>query len=123
MNEIWLGIKAWTQRLIIAALVLYAILFVYNNSGEAVEFWFWFKHSHRTTVFFLTAGAFVTGIIFTILVSTALRTLKQIRDLRSRSRRDQMERDVADMKAKAAMLQTRPVGGEGVTVQVDKMGG
>ena len=115
MNEVWLSIKAWTQRLLLAALVIYFALYVYNNSGTSVSFWFWFKHEHATTVFFLTSGAFLAGMIFTILVSTALKTLRQIRELRGRSRQDKLERDISEMKAKAAMLQTRPIDAGGTS--------
>jgi uncharacterized integral membrane protein len=109
MNELWLSIKAWTQRILLALLAIYAGFFIYKNSGSDVKFWFWFNHVHSTSVFFLTSGAFVAGIVFTILVSTALKTLRQIRELRGRSRQDKLEREISDMKAKAAMLQTRPV--------------
>jgi lysylphosphatidylglycerol synthetase-like protein (DUF2156 family) len=112
MNDLWLNIKAWTQRLILAAVVIYAVLYVYNNTGHPVEFWWWFKHTHSTTVFLLTSGAFLAGIVFTILVSTAFKTIRQIRGLHSRSRQDKLEREIEEMKAKAAMLQTRPVEGE-----------
>jgi len=112
MNEIWLSIKSWTQRLVLAALVIYASVFVYKNSRNKVDFWYWYDHSRSTTVIVLTAGAFAAGMIFMVLLSTALKTLRQIRDLRSRSRHEKMERELADMKAKAAMLQTRPAGGE-----------
>jgi uncharacterized integral membrane protein len=107
MNEIWLSIKSWTQRLILAALVIYAGVFVYKNR-QPVSFWYWYHHSRSTTVFVLTAGAFAAGMIFMLLLSTALKTLRQIRDLRARGRNEKMERELADMKAKAAMLQTRP---------------
>jgi lysylphosphatidylglycerol synthetase-like protein (DUF2156 family) len=110
MNEIWLSIKAWTQRIVISALVIYAGFFVYKNSSDSVKFWFWFDHEHTTTVFLLAAGAFAAGMIFAVLISTALKTLRQIRDLRSRSRQEKLERDLIDMKAKAAMLQTKPAG-------------
>jgi hypothetical protein len=110
MNEIWLSIKAWTQRLLLAALVIYAGLYIYNNSGTTVKFWYWFKHEHETTVFFLTSGAFLAGAIFTILSATALKTVSQIRELRHRGRQEKIERDISEMKAKAAMLQTRPPG-------------
>ncbi len=113
MNEVWLSIKAWTQRLILAAVVVYAILYIYNNNDEPVKFWFWVHRVHQTTVFLLTTGAFFAGVIVTILVSTALKTIRQIRDLRSRSRHEKLERDMEEMKAKAAMLQTRPVEGDG----------
>ena len=120
MNEIWLSIKSWTQRLILAALVIYAGVFVYKNSQQPVSFWYWYDHSRSTTVFILTAGAFAAGIIFTILLSTALKTLKQIRELRSRSRHEKMERDLEEMKAKAAMLQTRPAGSAGSSPANDR---
>jgi uncharacterized integral membrane protein len=109
MNEIWLSIKSWTQRLVLAALVIYAGVFVYNNRTE-VKFWYWYQHTRSTTVFVLTAGAFTAGMIFMVLLSTAYKTLNQIRELRSRSRHEKMERELADMKAKAAMLQMRPAG-------------
>jgi hypothetical protein len=112
MNDFWLSLKAWTQRLILAALVVYAALYIYNNSGEPVHFWIWFKHEPSTSVFFLTSGAFLAGVVFTILASTALKTIKQIRELRSRGRQEKIERDLNEMKTKAAMLQTRPVEGE-----------
>ena len=111
MNDVWLEIKAWTQRLILAALVIYAALYIYNNSGTPVKFWYWFNHEQSTTVFFLTSGAFVAGAIFVILLSTAIKTLRQLRALHSTSRQDKIERDLQEMKTKAAMLQTRPADG------------
>ena len=122
MNEIWLSIKAWTKGIIFSAILIYAILFIYNNSGKPVDFWWWFGHTHQTSVFILVGGAFVSGNLFVIILSTSLKTLRQIRDLRSRSRQDKLEKNLADMTAKAAMLQTRPAGTEGVTVQVDRLG-
>jgi uncharacterized integral membrane protein len=125
MNQIWLNIKAWTKGIVFSIILIYAILFIYNNSGKDVDFWWWFNHLHHTSVFLLVAGAFFAGILFTIILSTTLKTLRQIRDLRSRSRQDKLERNLADMTAKAAMLQTRPAetaGGGGVTVQVDRLG-
>jgi uncharacterized integral membrane protein len=122
MNEIWLSIKAWIKGIIFSLILIYAILFVYNNSGKDVDFWWWFKHLHHTSVFLLVAGAFFAGVLCTIVVATTLKTLRQIRDLRSRSRRDKLERNLADMTAKAAMLQTRPTENPGVTVQVDRLG-
>ena len=103
MNELWLSIKAWTQRILLALLAIYAGFYVYNNSGTDVKFWFWFHHEHSTTVFLLTSAAFVAGIIFTILVSTAIKTLRQIRDLRGRGRQDRIEKEIIDMKTVSAI--------------------
>ena len=125
MNELWLKIKVWTKAILFGAVLIYALLFIYNNSGEPVNFWWWFSRTHPTSVFFLTAGAFLAGIVFTILVRTSWKTWRQIRTMRERNRTGKLEREMADMKAKAAMLQTRPAStgpAESVTVKVDHLG-
>jgi uncharacterized integral membrane protein len=110
MNDLWLKIKAWTKGIVAILILLYVILFTYNNSGESVKFWWWFNHTHPTSVFLLAACAFLAGIIFTLLVRTLWGTWRQVRGIRTRSKTDRIERDLADMKAKAAMLQTKPPG-------------
>jgi len=109
MNDLWLNIKEWTQRLILAAAAIYAVFYIYYNSGEPVKFWYWFKPEHPSTVFWLTTGAFFAGVICTLLVSTAWKTVRQVKELRSRGRQEKLEREISEMKTKAAMLQTRPV--------------
>ena len=42
------------------------------------------------------------------LFRTVFKTLRQLRDVKDRARLERLEREQADMKAKAAMLQTRP---------------
>ena len=51
--------------------------------------------------------AFLFGVIVAILVRMMFKTIHQVRDMRNRSRTERLEREVADMKAKAAMLQTK----------------
>ena len=110
MNDLWLNIKAWAQRILLALLVIYFGLYIYKNSGMTVKLWWWFRPEFQTTVFVLTSGAFVVGILFTFLATTTLRTLKQIREMRHRGRQERLEKDIEEMKNKAAMLQTRPGG-------------
>lgn len=112
MNEIWIKIKAWTKGIVAVLVVLYVILFTYNNSGKPVDFWWWFGHTHPTSVFLLAVCAFLAGIIFALLVRTLWGTWRQVRGMRTRSKTDRLERDMADMKAKAAMLQTKPPPGD-----------
>jgi hypothetical protein len=107
MGNIWLKIKVWTKSILFGALVLYALLFILNNSGQPVKFWYWFRHEHETSMLVLVVVTFLAGVIGTILVRTTLKTLKQVRELRERSRLDRIEREHAEMKAKAAMLQTK----------------
>lgn len=110
MGNLWLKVKVWSKVALFGALLFYVLLFIYNNSGEEVRFWWWFNRSHQTSVFFLTAWAFFIGGILTLLVRTTWKTLRQFRDLRDRSRTERLEREMADMKAKAARLQTRAAG-------------
>lgn len=138
MNDLWLSIKAWIKAILIALIVLYALLFIYNNSGEEkhVQFWWWFNRTHATTVFMLALWAFLAGVVTTVVVKTTWTTLRQIRQVRSQARLDRLERQMADTRAKAAMLQPNPaaapiapvvappgpLASDGVTMQVDRLG-
>jgi hypothetical protein len=121
MNDLWLTIKAWFKGIIFVAVLAYAAAFILENNGETVGFWWW--HKTQTSVFILASGAFIAGIVFTIIFRTTWKTWRQISEIRGRSRTGKLEREMADMKAKAAMLQTRPPASNGVTVQTDKPAG
>jgi uncharacterized membrane protein YciS (DUF1049 family) len=107
MGNLWLKIKIWTKSILFGALFLYALLFILNNSGQPVKFWYWFKHEYETSMLVLIVVTFLAGVLCAILVRTTFKTLRQVRELRERSRIDRLEREHAEMKAKAAMLQTR----------------
>jgi len=107
MGNLWLKIKIWTKSILVGALVIYALLFMLKNSGQSVNIWWWFGYGSQTSMLVLIVVTFLAGVIGTILVRTTLRTLRQIRDMRQQSRLDRVEREHADMKAKAAMLQSR----------------
>jgi lysylphosphatidylglycerol synthetase-like protein (DUF2156 family) len=118
MNTVWQSIKLWTKVVVMAGALLYMLIFVYNNSSKPVKIWWWFNLEPDTSVLVLTAGTFLTGVITTILVRTIWKTWRQIRKSSDRSRTVKLEREITAMKAKAAMLQTRPEGdptGEQVT--------
>src|SRR5690348_5044085 len=107
MQNLWQNIKLWTKLILTAAVLLYVLLFVYNNTGTDVRLWWWFGHEPQASVFLLTIGAFFVGVIATILIRTLWKTLRQIRNMKDRSRTGRLEREMAEMKSKAAMLQTR----------------
>lgn len=111
MNNLWLKIRVWTKVVIFALLLIYALVFIWKNSGRDVHPWFWYKTEPLTSVLTLVTAAFLIGVVATILIGTTFRTLRQIRELRTRSRSEQLEREMAEMKAKASML--RPRGAEG----------
>ena len=107
MGNLWLKIKVWTKVTIVIALFVYAILFVYQNSSRPVKPWFWIGREPDTSVLVLVLCAFLLGVIGTILFRTTFKTIRQLRNLAERSRAERLEREVADMRSKAAMLRSR----------------
>jgi hypothetical protein len=108
MGNLWLKIKVWTKILLFSALTLYALLFIYFNGHKEVSIWIWFRTEPERSVLLYLLFAFLTGVIGTILVRTAFRTVAQVRDLRSRSRAEKAERRMAEMESKASRLQQWP---------------
>jgi uncharacterized integral membrane protein len=107
MGHLWLKVWIWIKVLVACLLVLYVILFVYNNAQEKVQFWYWFHHQPQTNLLLLVLCSFVAGIVGAVLVSTAFRTVRQVTDLKARNRAQRLDRDVADLRNKASMLQTK----------------
>lgn len=103
----WLKIKVWTKVVLFAVVLLYALLFIAKNSERPVNPWFWFGREPQTSVLILGVSAFLTGVVVTILLRTTFKTIRQIRELQTRSRSDKLQREVELMKTKAAMLRTR----------------
>ena len=107
----WLKIKIWTKALIFGALVLYALVFLFMNIGqEPVTLWFWYNTRLTISPLLLVFVTFLIGIIAAVLFRTTFLTIRQIREARDRSRTERLEREVADMKSKAAMIKTKPAG-------------
>jgi uncharacterized integral membrane protein len=103
----WLKIKVWTKVILFGLLALYALFFLINNGTQEVSFWYWFGREPRLPAIVVVAAAFATGVIGTILVRTTFKTLRQIRELQARSRSEKLQRDIDEMKTKAAALRTR----------------
>ena len=103
----WLKIKVWTKVAVFALLFIYALMFVANNSANKAKFWYWFRSEDERSVLLLVLFSFVVGVLGAILLRTTFKTLRQVRELKHRSRADRLEREMADMKTKAAMLRSR----------------
>jgi lysylphosphatidylglycerol synthetase-like protein (DUF2156 family) len=108
MSNMWLKTKIWAKGIVVGLVAIYALLFIYNNSGNPVPVWLWFGTSPTLSPLLMLLVAFAIGVVATVLVRTVLRTIRQIKELRERSRIERLERENADMKNKAAMLHTRP---------------
>ena len=108
MGSLWLKIKIWTKVIVASVLTVYVLIFLWKNGDQKVQFWYWFNRRPETSLLFLVFFAFLVGVLAAVLVGTALRTVRQIKELKSRNRASKLEAEIADMKVKAAMLQTRP---------------
>ncbi len=107
MSNLWLKIKIWTKGIAIGLILLYVLVFIFKNNQD-VKFWWWYNREDQHSVLLLISISFLAGIVSTVLVRTTWRTIRQLRDLRDRSRGQRMERELADMKDKASRLQTKP---------------
>jgi len=107
MANFWFKLKLWTQGIVAGLLLLYVIFFTYFNSQEQIKFWYWFHHQPETNLLLFGLSTFAAGVVVTIAARIASRTLRQLRDMKMRSRVERLDRDLADQKVKAAMLQTK----------------
>ena len=107
MGNLWLKIKVWTKVTIVLGLFIYSGLFIYQNSARPVKPWFWFGREPETSVLILVLCAFMLGVAGTILFRTTIKTVRQLRTLKERTRGERLEREVAEMRMKAAMLRSR----------------
>jgi uncharacterized integral membrane protein len=112
MTNFWLKFKIWTKSIAAFAVVVYLFLFVVNNQGpeSVAKLWLFFGSGSKvnTSVLELVLGAFVLGVLVTVLARTTLRTISQIKELRARETAARREREIETLKAKAGMLRPRP---------------
>jgi uncharacterized integral membrane protein len=105
MDSLWLKIKVWTKVTVFAILLIAILVFVFQNVNKPVTVWLW--NDIQTTLLKVLVFTVLISVIFTIMLGTTFRTLRQIKEIRARSRAERLEQEVADMKLKASMLQTK----------------
>ncbi len=99
----WLKIKVWTKVTLFALVLLYTLVFIYMNGDKTAKFWYWPKREPEWPVLFLVLGAFLTGVVGTVLIRTTFHTVRQIRDLKARSYAERRERELRELKHLEAM--------------------
>jgi uncharacterized integral membrane protein len=108
MPGMWLKIRVWTKLGLLGLVLLYALLFVFNNTGQTVTLWLFFGQQFQSSLLLAVVLSFLAGALLTMLVRTAVSTTRQIRQMKLRNEQERKDRELAELKAKAAMLQTRP---------------
>ena len=112
MNNLWLKIRVWTKVVVFVALLSYALFFVINNNRPTMLWVWFFRDPLNTSLLLVVIVSFGFGVLGTILVRTTIKTVRQIRDLRQRTRTDRLERELAHQRVRASMLRARPEGEE-----------
>jgi hypothetical protein len=117
MTNAFLKVKVWSKVILFGLILIYITVFIVQNSENHATLWVWFGRGRdvQTSVLKLVLVAFALGVVGTLLVRTSFRTVRQIREVRVRSRNERMERDLIDMKTKAGMLRSRPLETEAAT--------
>jgi len=115
MNTFWLKLRIWTKTIAYVVLILYVSIFFFNNKDD-VTIWYWFGKTYTSATWFVMFFVFLAGGLAAFLIRTTLKTLQQMRELKTRTQQTRIEKELADMKAKAAMLHTKPVAPPGTMI-------
>lgn len=107
MGNVWLKIKVWTKVTFFCLLLIYVLMFVAKNSSARVSTWYWLGKESETSVLLLMLYVFFAGVLMTILVRTTFKTISQVREMKHKNRTTRLEKQMAEMKAKAAMLRPK----------------
>src|SRR4051794_32570535 len=110
MNTTWLKIKMWTKTVVFGAIAIYVIAFVLLNRNAVIDprLDFVFQKYDRPNMLLVLLLTAFFSVFGWWLFRTAYKTLRQLRDVKRRAQLERIEREHTEMKAKAAMLQTRP---------------
>ena len=109
MGNFWLKVKLWSKSIVFGLIGLYVLLFMAFNWNVRVQgdldFVFTkFRDSRILAVLFFTA---VLSVVGWWLFRTVLTTIRQFKEMRQRNLTSRLEKDLAEMKAKAGMLQSK----------------
>jgi hypothetical protein len=110
MGNLWEQIKFWTRTILSCALALCALLFIFFNYPAYVEpkINLLFRSYEQPSLLLVLFLDSVLSIFTWWLVTAVIRTVRQMRESKMRSQTDRLEREVAEMKTRAAMLQAQP---------------
>jgi hypothetical protein len=114
MAMTWTKIKLWTKVSVFGAVAIYVIAFVLLNRHAVIDkdLDFVFKTYERPNALLVLLLTALFSIFGWWLFKTVFKTLRQMRDVKRRAHLERIEKEHADMVAKAAKLQTRPGAGD-----------
>ena len=105
MATLWLKIRIWFKVVLSVALTIFVAVFIYKNSENRAQVWLF--HEINKPILWVLGLTIIFSVVGTMLVGTAFKTMRQIRELRHKTQLDNLQKDLTERQAKAAMLQTR----------------
>jgi hypothetical protein len=105
----WEKLKLWTRAIIFGVLALYVLIILAVNwelrlDGTLQLMFIQFVKPRVLSVLLVTA---VVSLIGWWLLRAVIKTVRQVQSVRERSRTAKLEKEVAEMRAKASMLQKK----------------
>jgi hypothetical protein len=82
MNDSLLKIKVWTKLILLGLVILFVLVFMWQNHGNTANVWFFVNH--QPSVLELLTFTFLAGVVATLLARPVYRTLEQISELRKK---------------------------------------
>jgi hypothetical protein len=107
----WEKLKLYTKMTLFGALALYILAFILMNKDRVVDTDLnlpLIANYHRPSVLLVLPITAILSIVAWSLIRTIFKTIRQFRALKERQRTAKLEKEVAEMRAKAEKLQTRP---------------
>ncbi len=108
MNSTWLKIKVWTKVVTFSTIFLFVVIILSRNWNTRVTIDLLFVEYRELRLLLVLLLTAIFSVFGWWLFRTVFKTLRQIRDVQRNAHLERVEREHAEMKAKAAMLQTRP---------------
>jgi hypothetical protein len=114
MNGFWQKFVAIVKFVVLGLLLVHVLLFIGLNMSAVVseQLNLIYRKYDRPNFLLVMLLTSVLSIFGWWLFRITLKTLRQINESKVRSRTLKLERDMAEVKSKAAMLQTNPTGTE-----------
>jgi hypothetical protein len=114
MAMTWTKIKLWTKVSVFGVVAIYLIAFILVNRNAEIDpaLDFLFKKHARPNALLVLLLTAIFSVFSWWLFKTVFKTLRQMREVKRRAHLERIEREHADMVAKAAKLQTRPGAGD-----------
>ena len=115
MKTTWLKIKLWSKVTVFGGIALYVVGFIIANRNARIDpsLDFLFKKYDNANVLLVLLLTGLFSVFGWWLFKTVFKTIRQMRDVKRRAHLERIEREHAEMIAKAAKLQMRPEAGPG----------